>query len=249
MPPPDDPQIQYDDRKSHYTNVALGKANSAAHPDWDPDAGFALNRPRIVDVYAYYADLAPTDPDLFLWAGLGHMAGGAVVGGLDADPGFIMQSVMVRIRRDIFFDLAWQHEVFLDSPDTIVELAALHDQFNSYPQYDANGVVSYQPGNPHTSYQQAWQKIISGDPDQIASGNRDLLENEQWSIVQPQYDFLKTIFGSGLPTPFTNEIHRYHRAFIVEEPSGAAPACLPEPVRTGGGAHVPFSLLCAYKRV
>jgi hypothetical protein len=179
-----------------------------------------LNRPQIVDVYAYYADLASTNPDLFLWAGLGHMAGGAVVGGLDADPGFIMQSVMVRIGRDIFFDLAWQHEVFLDSPDTIVDLAALHDQFNSYPQYDANGVVSYQPGNPHTSYQQAWQKIVSGDPDQIASGNRDLLENEQWSIVQSQYDFVKTIFGSGLPTPFTNEIHPYHRAFIVEEPGG-----------------------------
>jgi hypothetical protein len=220
MPPPDDPQTLYTDRKSHYTNVALGKANSSAHPSWDPDQGLALNRPQIVDAYAYYRDLAAGQPDLFLWAGLGHMAGGAVVGGLDADPGFAEQSVMVRIGRDIFNDLAWQHEAFLDAPDTVVNLAALHDQFNTYPQYDSNGVVSYQPGTPHTSYKAAWQKIVSGDPASIASGNRDLLENEQWSIIRPQYDFFQTISFSGLAGPFTNNIHPYHRAFLIEEPTG-----------------------------
>jgi hypothetical protein len=50
-------------------------------------------------------------------------------------------------------------------------------------------------------------------------GNRQLLENEQWSIVQPQYDCLKTFLFSGLPTPFTNNVHPYHRAFIVDEPT------------------------------
>lgn len=220
MTNPNDPQITYTDRRSHYTNIALGKANSASHPDWDPDQGFAVNRPQIVDVYAYYAGLAFAQPDLFLWAGLGHMAGGAVVGGLDSDPGVIPQNIMVHIGRDIFYDLAWMHEVYLDAPDTVVDLADLHDQFNTYPAYDQSGTHMFVAGAPHTSYKSAWQKIVSGDPDSVASGNQDLLQNEQFSIIQPQYDYLSTFAGSGLPTPFTNQIHPYHRSFVEEEPGG-----------------------------
>jgi hypothetical protein len=79
--PPVDPQVHYTDRKSYYTNIALRKAQDSSHPDWDPAAGWAINRPRVVDVYGYYRDLAVAQPETFLWAGLGHMAGGAVVGG------------------------------------------------------------------------------------------------------------------------------------------------------------------------
>jgi hypothetical protein len=219
--PGGDPQLYYNDRRSHYTNIALGKANSTAHPDWDPDQGFTVNRPQIVDVYAYYASLALGKPNLFLWAGLGHMAGGAVVGGLDSDPGFIPQNIMVNIGRDIFHDLAWQHEAYLDAPsDTIVMLADLHDQFNTYPAYDPDGTHKFVAGTPKESYKAAWEKITSGDTATTASGNLDLLANEQWSIVQPQYDYLRTFWFSGLPRSFTNSIHPYHRAFIVKEPSG-----------------------------
>ena len=59
------------------------------------------------------------------------MGGGAVVGGLDFDPGLVPQNVMVSIGRDIFYDLAWQPEAFLDTSGEIVELADLHDQFAS----------------------------------------------------------------------------------------------------------------------
>ena len=220
MPDSDDPQVLYTDRRSHYTNVALEKANSASHPSWDPDQGFAVNRPQIVDVYGYYAALALGQPDLFLWAGLGHMAGGAVIGGLDSDPGFIPQNVMVNIGKDIFYDLAWMHEANLDAPDMIVNLADLHDQFNTYPSYDSAGTHTFVSGTPQCSYKSAWEKIASGDPDNVASGNMDLLQNEQFSLIQPQYDYLSTFWFSGLPTPFTNAIHPYHRAFIVEEPDG-----------------------------
>lgn len=218
-PLPSDPQMLYTDRRSHYTNIALQKAHSSSHPDWDPDKGFAVNRPQIVDVYAYYAALALGQPDLFLWAGLGHMAGGAVVGGLDIDPGFIPQNIMVNIGKDIFYDLAWQHEAYLDAPGMIVELASLHDQFNTYPSY-ANEVHIFVSGTPQCSYEAAWKKIVSGDANSVASGNQDLLENEQWSIVQPQYNYLRTLPNSGLPTPFTNNIHPYHRPFLVDEPTG-----------------------------
>src|SRR4051794_15416684 len=142
MPPDDDPQLRYTDRKSHFTNVALERAHSGDHPSWDPDQLFAPNRPQIVDAYGYYRDLYLDQPDLFLWAGLGRMAGGAVVGGIDADPGFSEQSILVRIGRDIFFDLAWMHEAFLAS-EPVVELAGLHDQFNAYPRYHDDRSVTY----------------------------------------------------------------------------------------------------------
>jgi hypothetical protein len=212
-----EPEMLWSDRKSHYTNVALQRANSGAHPNWDPDTGFGANRAQIVDVYNYYRDLAQQLPDQFLWAGLGRMAGGAVVGGLDADPGFAEGSVMVRIGRDIFFDLAWMHECYLDAPDTIATLAGLHDQFNTYASYSNDGTVTYIAGAPRTSYRTAWEKIIGGDP---AAGNLDLLANEQWSLVEPQYAFFRTFKFAGLPRCFTEAIHPYHRAFLIEEPTG-----------------------------
>lgn len=215
----EDPQVLYSDRSSHYTNVALDKAHGADHPDWNPLVGWQANRARIIDVYGYYRDLALAQPDVFLWAGLGHMAGGAIVGGLDSDPGIVQQPIMVSIGRDIFYDLAWQHEAFLDGED-IVMLAGLHDQFAMYPRYDGDGAVTFLHAAPAVSYAGAWEKIVSGDPASIASGNRDLLNNEQASIVQPQYDFLRTVVGAGLAGPFTNEIHPYHRAFLVEIPGG-----------------------------
>jgi Putative peptidoglycan binding domain len=212
-------ELHYWDRKSHHNNVALGKANDANLPDWLPEAGFTANRARIIDLYAYYRDLYLAQPSLFLWAGLGHMAGGAVVGGLDRDPGFIDQTVMVRIGQDIFFDLAWMHEAFLEDPNNIISLADLHDRFNLYPRY-TNSLAGYAPGQPTRSYGRAWRKILSGESVLVAEGNRDLLENEQWSIIQPHYEFLRTRLFSGLVSPFTNAIHPYHRAFIVDIPQG-----------------------------
>ncbi len=219
-PAPEDPQVRYTDRKSHYTGVALGKANAGAHV-WQPELGFALNRPQIVDVYEYYRDVYLARPDTFLWAGLGRMAGGAVVGGLDLNPLDVINSVvMVRIGRDIFYDLAWLHEAYLDQPDAVVELAGLHDRFNSYARYDAAGNVGYVPAPPSTSYAAAWRKIVSGDPQSVADGNRDLLQNEQWSIIQPHYDHLKTLPFAGLPSGVTGAIHPYQRDFVEEVQGG-----------------------------
>ncbi len=211
-----DQQLHYSDRRSFYSNRALAKAHDADHTDWLPEAGWLPNRARIVDLYGYYRDLYLTAPNEFLWAGLGRMAGGAIVGGLDSDPGFIEQSIMVRIGRDIFFDLAWLHEAFLDHPTEAIALGHLHDRFNEYTTY-RTGVPTFAPGFPVRSYGAAWNKITIG---RVAEGNRDLLENEQKSIIPPHYDVLRAYLFSGLPTPFTNNIHPYHRAFIVEVPTG-----------------------------
>ncbi|MDZ3838181.1 MAG: peptidoglycan-binding domain-containing protein [Rhodospirillales bacterium] len=211
-------ELRYSDRMSNYQNRALVRANSSAHPDWDPDAGFAHNRARIIDLYGYYRDLYLLAPLNFLWAGLGRMAGGPVVGGLDGDPGFIAQNVMVRIGRDIFYDLAWLHEAFLDHPSEAVKLGHLHDRFNRHPTY-FGGSPGWVHAFPPRSYGAAWHKITVG---RVGEGNRELLQNEQWSIIQPHYDWLLTglLSFSGLISPFTNNVHPYHRAFSAEMPGG-----------------------------
>src|SRR5882672_138388 len=79
-------------------------------PDWDPEKGYSANRDRIVKLYDYYQATYLKQPDVFLWAGLGRMAGGAVVGGLDllahGEETFLTKT-MVRIGKAIFHDLAW----------------------------------------------------------------------------------------------------------------------------------------------
>jgi hypothetical protein len=40
----------------------------------------------MVDLYAYYRDLALDRPDTFLWASLGHMAGAEIVGAMVGEP-------------------------------------------------------------------------------------------------------------------------------------------------------------------
>ena len=68
-------ELHYTDRKSFYTNRALEAAFGGRDvPDWDPDAGFAANRPRILALYDYYRDLYLRAPRRFLWAGLGRRA-------------------------------------------------------------------------------------------------------------------------------------------------------------------------------
>ena len=56
--------------------------------DWEPLRGYAPNRLRILALYDYYRDTylrakGLFGSDKFLWAGLGRMAGGAIVDGLD----------------------------------------------------------------------------------------------------------------------------------------------------------------------
>src|SRR5258708_37496703 len=53
---------------------AFGKRDEAG---WNPDAGFAGNRDRILKLYDYYARVPASDQRL-LWAALGRIAGGGL---------------------------------------------------------------------------------------------------------------------------------------------------------------------------
>jgi hypothetical protein len=116
---------------------------------------------------------------------------------------------MVRIGKEIFHDMAWQHEAVLDDPGNALKLVAERD--------------AVKPSR--RKYFEAWTHILSGDPTRIATGNKLLLENEQFSIIQPLYDEV-VAKGGGLGNPmrslksFTNSIHPYHRDFLLSLPSG-----------------------------
>lgn len=221
------PTVDYGGLRAFYTDRAFLKAFPAGRPAWRPEDGFDANRATLLQVYGYYRDLHLQQPDRFLWAGLGRMAGGAVMGGLQ-NPGLGDQStttrVMLRIGKEIFLDLAWIHEAFLDDPAQAVRLAALHDQNVTSADY-TNGEPPGTINRGHAeSYGTALAHIESGDPARIAQGNNMLLANEQWTIIQPHYDYLLSTLN-GLDeillmraSAFAENIHPYHRAFILAFP-------------------------------
>jgi hypothetical protein len=180
--------------------------------NWDPRLGFAANQARILKLYDYYRDAYLARPDIFLWAGLGRMAGGAVVGGLrtliaTASENFLTEK-MVEIGKRIFEDLAWQHEAILDDEANAVTLAAQHDK--AFPA--------------RRSYREAWTHILSRDDGRIATGNKMLLENEQFTIIQPLYNEIAArpahVGDMRSLSAFTNSIHPYHRDFLLSLPTG-----------------------------
>ena len=57
-------------------------------------------------LYTYYQTSAQKAPDLFLWMGLGHLAGGTIVSGLDQGlaPDLVQQTLLANAKA-IFLDL------------------------------------------------------------------------------------------------------------------------------------------------
>jgi hypothetical protein len=210
---------EYTRSRDFYTLRAYEKAFGKKDNSWDPLVGFKANRARITALYEYYKNTYLSKTDKFLWAGLGRMAGGAVLGGLDFlvsgpagvlphnDPSFLT-NMMVLIGKQIFLDLAWQHELFLDDSKKAANMAREHDK--RFPAKE--------------SYADAWEKIASTNFNDIVEGNKMLLANEQFTIIQPLYESLKKNFHSkgafDYTSIFTQNVHPYHRAFLRVLPQG-----------------------------
>lgn len=195
--------------QQQYRQRAYQRAFGDQGEDWIPARGYRANRARIVKLYEYYRTLFNDRPERFLWAGLGRMAGGAVVGGLDFMTGFPLSdptpisTTMVEVGKAIFDDLAWLHEAYMDDAAHAVVLAAAWDLAR----------------NARRKYAEAVAQIASGIPALVAEGNKALLEIEQYSIIQPLYDRLRP------PSPewgvfriartATSNVHPYHRDFLT----------------------------------
>ena len=212
--------------RGFYIRQSFQKAfGSPSKSDWDPQLGYKQNRATIVQLYDYYRRVYNADPTHFLWAGLGRMAGGAVVGGLDTAVGVptgnavdvsVLGKKMVEIGKAIFLDLAWQHEAFQDNTN-INGVNGIDNAFVLVKQRDQEAPI------PKNSYEQAWRKIVNGSDADIAAGNQMLLENEQFTIIQPRYDEIKKSQDGSAATfsstsAFTSNIHPYHLDFITAMP-------------------------------
>ena len=76
-----------------------------------------------------------------------------------------------------------------------------------------------------TKYEVAWTKIASNTIAEVAEGNRMLLENEQFTIIQLLYDRIKqasewfTPFLFSKTSAFTLNVHPYHLPFAESFPT------------------------------
>ncbi len=215
--------------------VAFG--GSVASVRWEPSDGYAANRGRMLQIYEYYTATYNRNPARFLWAGLGKLAGAAVISGLDTlvdvmGDGPNLSHKLVRIAKEIFYDVAWLHEAAADDPDHALVLAQLHDARRHRVRSDGSSVptryvramqsgvtvraAGYRAG--FGSYARAIHHITRGDEEDRKYGNLALLANEQWVNIQPWYDSINSVsrwlFERG--SPMVRSVHPYHRDFIID---------------------------------
>jgi|GEM_PF-2963969 len=180
---------------------------------WNPHAGFKVNRPVLDRLYYYYQQLYLQRPEVFYWCGLARLTGGQVLYGLDhlikivKDPCMLTVQI-VATAKSIFENLAWQHELFLENPASLLTACKEMDMHQSHTH----------------AYADCWQNAMSKDAVLIAEGNRMLLQNEQLDTIQPHYDLIKTDTYSKRYFWFTRfvmrKIHPAHRRFIFDLPWG-----------------------------
>lgn len=179
---------------------------------WQPDKGFEDNRNTVKKVYDYYAHLYDQNPNL-RWAGMAKLAGGTVYGGLEdgltkkalaskisylpppagslgqtaADEAQFVENTIVGMQQDIFLDLAWQHQAYLERG--ICELDA-----------------AYRRGDISQSTYEAWLDIDSGDNKRIWQGNKTLLHREQFDILDSSYKAIRNRPLGGLDERFMSRV-------------------------------------------
>jgi hypothetical protein len=179
--------------------------------NWLPELGFKANLPILRELYYAYQSYYFDCPNRFLWAGLARLTGGQVLFGMGnltkiiKDPCVLSQEIVL-IAKDIYDNLAWQHELFLDDPDLLIYVCQQLDKIEPAT-------------HPYTD---CWQLICQNDAQAIAMGNKMLLENEQHNTVQPHYNRIKQDRYSRPFFGFTRfvmrNIHPHHRWFLVEFP-------------------------------
>jgi Proteins of 100 residues with WXG len=114
---------------------------------------------------------------------------GDVVPGGFLDPGSLAEHLtseeiewyedrFLGMQREIFDDLAWQHEAYI-----LGGVPLLRE------------IASRNPSELRPRDLESWEGIASGDPARIAEGNRELLLREQWRVIQDDYEAMREHHG------------------------------------------------------
>jgi len=200
-------QIRRQYRDKAYRRLGLDPAA------WQPDAGFRANEHMLQPLYLYYQELYRENPHRFLWAGLARLTGGQVLFGMTnavkiaKDPCVLTREI-VAVAKDIFENLAWQHELFLTDAHLLRSVCEEMDQQQTHRH----------------KYADCWTLISSNVYADICLGNRMLLENEQRDTIQPHYETIRKDRYANRYFRFTRfvmrNIHPHHRRFILDCPFG-----------------------------
>ena len=167
---------------------------------WDPKKGMAHNRKTVNAVYDYYGDMYEADPVRFRWMGMARLVGAPLVAAfqdlcalrrhtergrwaapalpmpvavlLTLSPGELkfFETTLLTMQKDIFMNIAWQHEAFLAGGLPEIER-----------QIEAGTI---KPAGPMKA---AWRNIASGDPAKVAKGTKEMVRLEQQDVIQKNY--------------------------------------------------------------
>jgi hypothetical protein len=173
---------------------------------WQPEKGIVANHVNVTHVYRYYMRVFNQNEDL-LWAGMAKLAGGVVYRGFQqsqqvrsaVEEGFglgglepsvvttgrgtvagyvtVVQVLLLKMQKEIFLDLAWQHQAYVEGG-----LAALED--------------AYARGEDVPI--EAWRDIASGNRARVEFGNKTLLRREQETILPPYYKMIDDLPDMGV---------------------------------------------------
>jgi hypothetical protein len=185
---------------------------------WDIDNGAEAMLPYLIASYNYYGKLYLDNPN-FQWAGMASMIGptfgggmldlrvfkqiaGALTGPFDHIPSWARRLLLpeqLNAIQDIgnlsedefgFFEhslLSMQKQIFTDQ-------MPMHE---AYLQSGMTGVKEmYDAGLIDSATYSAWRQIDTGDPTQVAQGNKQLLYREQHDIIGDDYDAMRNHNGA-----------------------------------------------------
>ncbi|MBX9785023.1 MAG: hypothetical protein K2X48_17180 [Chitinophagaceae bacterium] len=179
--------------------------------DWQPQLGYKANAEILNQLYYYYRQVYEQRSDKFLWMGLARLTGGQVMYGMRniikiaKDPCVLTVEIM-QMAKDIFDDIAWQHELFLNNPEQLIEVCKW---------LDATKPAQH-------SFEKIWKMILLDNPQSISTANQMLLENEQFNTIQHRYEIIRKDAYSKKYLWFTRfvmrNIHPYHNRFFFDLP-------------------------------
>ncbi len=179
-------------------------AGITSEQDWNVSRGLRANEKMVRRVYRYYEELYFTDNRL-LWAGAAKLAGGPVYAGMQDTHDLIAQGAetvshrLLQMQKEIFNDLAWQHELFLARGIEGMQAAqagriVLQGGEVQQGLGDA-GARNAQLVQGPTSLISAWEDIASGEPQRVQRAVRVMLAREQDPVLQHFYDDLQRDYG------------------------------------------------------
>jgi len=102
--------------------------------------------------------------------GTGYQGGSAVIPGLATE----LERELLEMQKDIFFDLAWQHQAFVERGLSALEAA------------NKSGELS-------NELLEAWRGIASGDETKVRTGNYALLKREQSERLKKHYQQIQEL--------------------------------------------------------